>query len=360
MKHTIFNRLKSVVSYGVFLAAFFIFLPSTIVAQQADFAIFFSPSNSTLSEELAEVLKGNDDPMIVQCNSVQEVIDSDAKVLVLFMDFKEDKKFNKEQVEALKRFKIIGIDIGSAQLFKRLGLEINGDHVIHNYIDLTPKLYTAKNPLLDVSQYGKTIPVFKLASNDDPVDKNINFAMHIHPKSHFRKYVDVILTWQGGVYAPIVKQGNYMMVGIAAPASTWTPDYKDFFHDISMAMLQQPLKPFETVKWELTDPDSYIFKLAKGNDLKEMSYKTFYFQFTKPVNFNVHLEHENSDNISLVFRGKNNKHWNRQDAENGELLDLSINITQEDLKLLGNDYWELSIFNYDHKHTADCKLKIMY
>lgn len=361
MKPTFFSRLLLSLKVKFVFVTVLILSPFILYAQQADFAIFFSPDDLQERNAITNIIKGSNDVRIIQCQTAQEVVDSDAKVLVLFMDYKEDKNFNEKQLEALKSYKIIGIDIGAAQLYKRLGLEINGGNCIHDYITLAPKIHMVENPLLDVSKHPKKITVFKLASNDDPINKNINFAMNAHPKSHLRKYVDAIATWEDGINAPIVKQGNCILVGIAAPTNSWTVEFKNLFHDISLAMLKETLKPFQTSQWEITEAGNLSFKLAKLKDENEVDEKTFYFKFNKPTEFKVHLENSNSNHLTLVFFNENGKkHWSRLDAENGEPLDLNINITQGDIESVGDNYWKLDVINFDHKHIADCKMKIEY
>lgn len=349
------NSFKYVLKSGIIL----LLVHSVLFAQQADFAIFFSPEDNAACNELSAVITKNSNVNVLNCRNVQEVLSSNAKVLVLFMDYEEDKNFSDEQLENLKGYKIIGIDIGSAQLFNRLGLEI-GSNFIHDYDNLTPKIHPVKNPLLEVSGYKKNIPVFELISNENPLDKNINFAMFIPPKSHFRKYVDVIATWNRGIYAPIVKQSNYLTVGLAAPVSTWTQEYKAYFQAVAMAMLQQPAKPFATAKWELTDPGDFSFKLANDGNKKELFDKTFYFKFKSPTNLKVHLDHKNTKHITLVFYGKNGENWTRLDSEDGSTINLDTKINQNEINRIQNGYWRLDITNFDRKHPALCEMKIEY
>ena len=352
---------RSLVLLFIIIGTIYLFVSPVLRAQQADFAIFFSPEDAASSDALATILQGNGDSRIIHCSTVQEAVTSNARVLVLFMDYQEDKNFNEDQLEALKKYKVLAIDFGAAELFHRLGLEIHGGACVHDYNNLAPKINVVENALFDVSKHNKTIPVFTLTSNEDPVDKNINYAMFIHPKSHLRTVVDVIATSKGDdVYAPIVKQGNCMMVGLAAPVSTWTTAYKEFFHDFSKALLHQPLKPFETVQWKCTRPGTFSFKLAQLKNKNEMYNKTFYFKFKEPTNFKIHLGHANSNHVTVSFMGPNKEHWNRLDAEQGKPLELNINISEADINNIGDRYWQLSVINFDEKHSTDCELKIEY
>jgi hypothetical protein len=59
-------------------------------------------------------------------------------------------------------------------------------------------------------------------------DKVDNFAMFLPPRGKKSSVVDAIARWTSDPrYAPIVHQGNCVLIGIPIPASRWTAPYTD-------------------------------------------------------------------------------------------------------------------------------------
>ena len=60
--------------------------------------------------------------------------------------------------------------------------------------------------------------------------------MHIPRHSPLLSIVDVI-----------VRQGNFVLSGLAAPAEIWTPEYRDLFQKIAVALQEREAEPFTRV-----------------------------------------------------------------------------------------------------------------
>ena len=151
------------------------------------------------------------------------------------------------------------------------------------------------------------------------------------------------------------------MLGLAAPPTTWTPKYRKIFHNLAIALHARKPEPFSTAKWEITKPGTYKFELAKGRNTEELTNKTFYFQFAEATTFSAYLEHEGSEEVMLLFMDeKSREHLIRKDAYQGEPLEISIDITSEDIQGIGDSYWRLKVTNFDSAHTANCSLVIEY
>jgi len=204
---------------------------------------------------------------------------------------------------------------------------------------------------------GQTFEAFTLPSGKTGLDAN--FAMHIPRKSHLCTVVDVIARWAGDqAYASITRQGNFVMIGLAAPPKTWTPKYTEFFRCLAVKMHEKEKEPFSTASWQTTKPGTYEFTLARGRDQEGLSSKTFFLLFPKPTRFSARLEHKGSQSVMLLFMGENRRHWERKDAYRGEPLEITCDISQKDVKDIGDGYWELKITNFDRGKPAACKLVI--
>jgi len=325
------------------------------------FAVFAPDADTTDAKTLVDILAGDDKQFsVVKVDTIQEAIASKANVLALQMNRFHQTKVSNDVIEALKSRKVIGIGYGAAQLFEKLGLEINGGACAHNPNDYTPRINIERNTIIGESVLGEPIVAFELPS--DAAHLDVNFAMYIPRKSHLRSVVDVIARWAGDEnYAPIVRQGNYVMLGLAAPPTTWTPKYRKIFHNLAIALHARKPEPFSTAKWEITKPGTYKFELAKGRNTEELTNKTFYFQFAEATTFSAYLEHEGSEEVMLLFMDeKSREHLIRKDAYQGEPLEISIDITSEDIQGIGDSYWRLKVTNFDSAHTANCSLVIEY
>ena len=184
------------------------------------------------------------------------------------------------------------------------------------------------------------------------------------------------------MYGPIVRQGNYILIGLDAPARTWTPPFRELFKDLSEALSARAFEPFSRAEWPITQPGTYHIDLATADSTEELTRKIYHFRFTEPTTFTAHLEHHDSKNTVLLFMGENREHWTREDSYKTVCrvpeapdqpaeddipahfdeapLEISIAVTGEDILSVGEGYWMLSVVNFDSKHTADCRLDIQY
>ncbi len=162
-------------------------------------------------------------------------------------------------------------------------------------------------------------------------------------------------------YAPIVRQGNYILIGLAAPPNMWSSKYRSLFRQISYALHSRPLEKFSIAQWEVTSPGTYDFNLAESNNTKELSSRTFYFKFFRPTIFAVSLEHKGSDAMMMLFMGDSN-YTNpvRKDARQGEPLKIEVDITQEAITNSNGRFWELDVKNFDSGNPGGCSLNIRY
>jgi hypothetical protein len=320
-------------------------------------ALFSTYKDTGNIEALDEVLA--DEPSsISRVETLEEAVKSEADILILLMERFDEKSVNASTIDFLKSRKVIGIGYGAAELFGKLGLEINAGACAHSTIS-APAIKLEPSKIMRQWRSGETLTAFDLSSRE--VDVDFNFAMYIPKKSPLRSVVDVIAGWKGVEnYAPIVRHGNYILSGLAAPASTWTPEYKSYFRNLVSALHARGLEPFKRAKWATTDPGTYKLKLAGGHSTNELSEWTYYFQFTKATTFSAKVEFEGSNSLTMLFMGEGMQHWVRKDIRRGETGEISVRITEKDIEALGDGYWKLMLNNFDMGNSADCTLEIEY
>ncbi len=336
------------------------------------FAVYTtSPADS---KAISNILAGKEDePPVAMVETIEEAITSSAEVLVLRMEREYPREFDDDLVDALQRRKVIAVGLGAADLLRTLGLEIHSGAFMHNPYDHSPRIQIEPNKLIKKSGLSSTFVAFNVPSDvvksylppgapPDAIDTDFNFAMYIPRKSHLRSVVDVIARWaERKNYAPIVRQGNHIMIGLDAPIETWTQMYRQLFRDIAVALHAREREPFKKATWEINKPGTYSVKLGRSLNTDELPVQTFYFQFTQPTMYKAHLKHKGSDNVALLFMGeKKGTHWTRQDADQGEPLEITLEITETDIRHIGDRYWKLMVINYDSENMADGVLTITY
>src|SRR5262249_7072506 len=209
--------------------------------------------------------------------TLKDALESEAEVLIRCLDRQQPFPVDPAMLESLKRRKVIGIGYGAAQLFQKLNLEINDGACAHSS-DKAPRIQAGPSPLLGKLAPGKGMVAFQL--QDSSSDTDWNFAMFIPENSPARSVVDVVARWEGNRnYAPLVRQGNYLLVGLAAPEATWTPEYRQFFRQLALALRDRKPELFTEAKWEITKPGrDYRFELGKARETNRLFGQTYYFQ----------------------------------------------------------------------------------
>jgi hypothetical protein len=324
------------------------------------FTIFAPKQSAADITALAKMLSPDKPEVVLVAKTAQEALDSKTEVLVLFLDRNSISTFEQEALPKLQKMKVIGIGYGAAELFGVLRLEINGGVCAHG--SPYPRIQIQRGDLLPKGN-SDTIAVFqeKVDDSKDFLSRtDRNFGVYLPKKDDKTKFVEAIARWSGDEnYVPIAKQGNYIMVGLAAPVTQWTPEYSSFFNMMANSFAKERLEVFSTAVWEVTKPGQYDFALALGLSTKELSCKTFRFRFNKDTKFSAVLEHKGSKNIMLILND-DKKGIIRKDAKNGEPLQIMKDITDLDIEKVGSGYWSIKVANFDQGNTAQCKLRIEY
>jgi hypothetical protein len=323
------------------------------------FAVYASETDAELGSSLFRVLRRKGQrARFDRVETIKQAIESEADVLVLVLPGRELPKLEKATLESLKKRKIVGIGYGAAQLFGQLGLEINGGACMHG-VARPPSLLISKSELLGEPKKAEPILVLQETAKAAP-DADF-FAVFLPPRGPNASVADVIARWRFDPnYAPVVRQGNCVLIGIPTPATEWTTAYADLIREICLALQARKVEAFSTARREVTKPGTYEFKLAQRGSTDLPFSKTYYFQFTQGKRFHAQLEHSGSNSVMLIFMGQdeNRTHWTRQDARQGQTLQIKANITQEDIKKLDGRYWTLSVTNFGANTGAACKLTI--
>jgi len=190
--------------------------------------------------------------------------------------------------------------------------------------------------------------------------KDVDLFAVFLPRATPLDSVDVIARWCNDPdYAPIVRQGNCVLIGIPVPANSWTTAYADLICQIGSALHDRKLEAYSTARHELSEAGVHEFKLAKRGNPDVPFEKTFYFQFAEPVQLTAQLEHAGSNAVMLIFMGQDEQHlhWTRVDAGEGHPLKIAGEISREDISKLEDRYWTLNVTNFGNG-LADCKLTI--
>jgi hypothetical protein len=333
------------------------------------FTIFAPGQETDAISALSDTLSAGNTNRVQVAATFQDALNAEADALILLLDHRFGSSVQRLAPEALAMLrtkKIIGIGLGSSSLFRALGLELKAGG--QNRKDRAPEIQIQAN--VDYSKHrGQKITAFQLDEDvPDPEGRmtpnfGINFAMTLNRNSEAAPFVEAIARWQvHKICAPIVKQGNYILVGLAAPATAWTQEYRSFFAEMAGALGKQAPLPFSKVEFKretTPPPGEYDFELAKSRNTTEHG-RWFYFRFTKPTAFSATLEHTGSSKLFLTFWGDEGAHWTQKEARKGEGLRIEADITAEDIKRVGDEYWRLMIKNYDRSHRTTCRLKIEY
>ena len=324
----------------------------------SDFAVYVSPQDDEVIDDLREILQlDNPGISLAVATSLPELVATDAEVLLMVMS-KYDDRPSENLIKGLKKHKIIGVGYGSAKMFGRMGLSLDGVAHFGKY-KMDIRLESNKTLRKRISKKPITPYASEVESND--------FGMHIPETSDLMSFVDVIARYVGDEnYAPIARQADCIIFGMSTPPRVWSKEYRALFGQIAMALYEAEKTPFVLPRYDITAPGNYKIKLARGRSTKESSSKEYRFKFKHPTTFSATLDHNGSDYIMLLFTGdKDRLHWTRKDASQeggtaGETLRITVDITAKDIARHGDKYWHLKVTNFDSSATASCRLKLDY
>lgn len=295
--------------------------------------------------------------------TARQALDSRANVLVLFLRGGSASSWEiQKALPELQQEKIIGLGLGAARLFGDLGLEISADACAHSGVWPPPEIRVQPTNLLPGREKDVLI-AFQMGESAERDSRywDYNFRMHLPRLDEMTRFVEAIArSCDDENYAPMVRQGNYILVGLGTPPTTWTTDYRLLLTALAEEFARAPRVPFSTATWDPVRPGQYKFDLAPDFSTERLCDKTLYFRFTRPTRFSATLEHTGSRNVMMHFWCKNGTYAMREDAYHEETLRMMTDITQEDIDRAGTKYWSMHLANFDRMGSARCTLRIEY
>lgn len=283
--------------------------------------------------------------------------------LLLYLPESFNLKICDKLIKKLRKSKVIGIGYGASQLFKKVGLLINDGNCAHFSDKKLPEMLWKSEKLLPKLKDSKFTPysLAALKKMEPPKPQHSDIALHIPAKHHLNKKVDAIARLTNDTdYAPIARQGNFLLMGFSRSPEAWNEGYRNLFSYLVKRFLLLPDVPFSTVERETTPPGNFYLKLGKFGNKQKLAGREFYFRFKKPVNFSASLKVKDSNNIMLLFMGENKELWTRKNGRSGDILAIETYITPEQIQKVGSGYWMLKIANFDKQNSAEAKLSIDY
>ena len=331
------------------------------VDSRTKYVICASNDDAPFVSSLFRILRGDDRlARFEKTTSIAKAATSDADIIVAVAQHRGQLIVETDDkiIEQLKQKKIIGIGYGAAELFGVMGLEINGGACAH-FGNRVPKVLVGSSRLLGESTREESIQPLKDNVPDEFANTDV-FAMHLPPTGADAQVVDAIARFERKQnYAPIVHQGNCVLIGIPITARYWSEPYSKLMRQLCMRLHQRQQEAFSVAQRELTESGTYEFELQSRGSVEKPFSKEFFFRFASPTRLKVRLEHSGSNNVMMLFMGNNSRRplWTRKDASMEETLSIDLNVEEEDIKVLGKNHWKLEVTNFGNTQ-AKCKLTV--
>lgn len=371
-KHTAFKVNSSLVRSIVLLAvclvnskAFGQVTANDLDGEPAKYVIYSDPQDSQLGSSLFRVLiAGEKRVQFTKVKSLADAIASDADVLVLVATKRRrgagpsNWSMDPASLKSLQTRKVIGIGYGASQLFGDLGLEINGGKCMH-FGTTVPDVRVVPNKLVDSQSFETPVAVLNQSIADEGrgVVGEV-FAMHIPKTSEEAKHIEVVARMASRPnYAPIVRQGNHMLIGIPIPTRHWTSEFERLVREVCVHFHSRHPEDFQVVARELAKPGTYTLDLAERGNTEKPYSRDFFFRFDQPTQLSFTLKHPGRPGVMMMFRGGSGTLTKRLDARNKDPLRIDIKVSDEDIREAGEKYWELHIVNFGQQPTR-CELMI--
>ncbi len=324
------------------------------------FVVYASEENADLRSSVFRVLQGAEKvARIEKADSLEAALASEAQVLVLVLP-KLPPMLEPGTLAQLKQRKVVGIGFGAAQLFGQLGLEIKGGACAHFTEDL-PRLTVTPSTLLGQSQNGETFEVlrsgYEFSSKYGRIDC---FAMHLPAVEARELNVDGLARWADDAnYAPVVRQGDYILIGIPLPATQWATPFANLVRSACLKLDEKEPEAFPVARHKVTEPGTYKFELAKRNSVDEPYRRTFYFRFDDATRVSAELKQDGSDEVMMLFTGEDEKHTKitRRDGGPKARIGIIVDLDRADIEAVKDRYWTLDITNFGAS-AADCDVTI--
>lgn len=197
---------------------------------------------------LSQILGAVRQATVNVASDFQSAIEAPSDVLLIWMDFDVPPFFfspgtkrtlTAAQFEPFRKKKVIGIGYGAGMLFETLGLkayERSGGKASQDMeIQIKPNSLCGQLEGQKVSTFAQEGEGCFGFYRPEEVTGIEEIARHTSIGPNGQPNTD---------YAAIVKEGNFILVGLAAPTSRWSKEYQDFFGKLADAFARAPLGPF--------------------------------------------------------------------------------------------------------------------
>ena len=317
---------------------------------QRAITLFTDAQGENLVRSFSELL----DPDAVQGVATLEAAARTASdLLILYLP-----KFNREErivpaelIDDLKGKKILAVGFTAGRIFDELDLQIGALHGVMLQ-DPLPKIRAEHSKLLGNPGLGS----FEGLTGPRREEH------HFHSVSlDIAPFVEVIAgaEWDGPTtLAVLLRQGTFAFAAIADVPENWSDEYRSLFRRTAHALAASV---FEAPRFEMPTTPPGIIHLRVPPANEEGAERAFYFKLDRPTTFTVTLEHTGTRAAMLMFWGEKERLYaTRKDAEYGESLTITANISQQAIEQNAERYWIVHVGNFDLENAADMTLSIRY
>ena len=312
--------------------------------------LFTDVEDENLVRSFSELL---DPDAVQQVPTLEAAARTASDLLILYLPQlnREERVVPAELIDDLKRKKILAIGFTAGRLFDELDLQIGALHGVM-LGDPPPKIRAEHSKLLGDPGLGS----FEALSG--PMREK-----H-HPcsvTSDIAPFVDVIAAGEWDwptTMGVLLRQGTFAYAAIADVPENWSAEYRSLFRRTAHALAASA---FEAPRFEMptTPPGVVHMRVPPANE--EESERTFYFKLDRPTTFAATLEHTGTRAAMLMFYGeKDQRYATRKDAEYGEPLTVTANISSQAIEKNAERYWIVRVCNFDLDNAADMTLSIRY
>ena len=205
----------------------------------------FAPGQSekTISALTDLFTHGNKNASVSLVKNLPDAIASKTDIVVLALSVNEFNALGPYNADALEKRKVIGISYGAAKLYGEIGLKISWGACAHG---MEPRIKVDDNATIAKTGFDKVFGVYAPNAPQRPASdvEYMPFGIFTgYPEIHKGlEDVDVVARFNGDVgYAPIVRQGNKILIGFNPHAEDWSEQFGDLMRKLAAA-LNEPLK----------------------------------------------------------------------------------------------------------------------
>jgi hypothetical protein len=213
-------------------------------SEPVSFALFAPGQGEKTISALTELFThGNKNASVSLVKNLPDAITSKTDIVVLALSVKEFNALGPYDADAIKKRKVIGISYGAAKLYEEIGLKIGGGACAHG---MEPRIKVDDNSTIAKAGFDKVLGVYAPNAPQRPAQdvEYMPFGIFAgYPEIHKGlEDVDVVARFNGDLgYAPIVRQGNKILIGFNPHAEDWTEQFGDLMRKLAAA-LNEPLR----------------------------------------------------------------------------------------------------------------------